>query len=128
MLTKSGWSEAAMLSEKKDGAWFYHPVVKAVTDMPEISFARLHEQSRYVFRIETIRPNDMTSIMDVLSYYSSDPAFPGYPYGLIEADRFARVSKQETEQMKIRFMMQSDKRLQSELNALNAHSILDNMG
>ena len=55
-----------------------------------------------------------------------DPIFVGYPYGLVEADRIARVSNQEKESLKTIFLVKlRNKNIEKYLNAANAHEILD---
>ena len=54
----------------------------------------------------------------------------GYPYGLIEADRFARVSNQERDSLKLRLRVmlgKEFKRIEKYINSTNAHEILDNI-
>ena len=60
--------------------------------------ARLHRHSRFTYRLEVLRDQydamDAAEIGDVIGSIaanSGDPSFPGYPYGLISADRNAKV-------------------------------------
>jgi NurA-like 5'-3' nuclease len=66
----------------------------------------------------------------MLSLNSSDPVFPGYPYGLIDADQHARISEQERQMLNLRMtvLLEKDKNkkmINNSLNSMNAHSILD---
>ena len=54
-----------------------------------------------------------------------DPAFLGYPYGLVEADKFAQVTRHETAQLRARFAVQSKELFKGVESALDAHDILD---
>ena len=56
----------------------------------------------------------------------TDPIFIGYPYGLVEADRVARVSNHEKESLKTMFMVKlRNKNVEKYLSSVNAHDILD---
>ncbi|MFB6199017.1 MAG: hypothetical protein ABEI52_12245, partial [Halobacteriaceae archaeon] len=59
---------------------------------------------------------------------SDDPVFPGYPYGLIEADRLARVSHDEAAAKRTRLQSAFGKdweRVEKRLHTRDAHDILD---
>lgn len=95
-----------------------------------VAVARLNASSNYLFRIEAATAEDLHKLMAALKAQSNDLAFPGYPYGLIMADRFARISDNDTDvtKAKIRATANGETRnlLQSE-KALDAHRILDRM-
>ncbi len=94
-----------------------------------ISLVRLHGKSDHVFRLDTRK--DADAIAGYLSSLSLDAAFPGYPYPLIEADRFARVSNKELAMLKTRFMAEAGtdwKELERMATGSDAHSILDRLG
>ena len=56
----------------------------------------------------------------------TDPIFIGYPYGLIEADKVARISNNEKESLKTMFLIKlKSKNIEKYLNSANAHEILD---
>ena len=60
---------------------------------------------------------------------SQDALFLGYPYGLIVADKFARVSHEEKKSLKMNFLLKADNREIAEyLSTTDAHDILDNLG
>ena len=92
----------------------------------DISFIKLNEKSKYIFRFEVYKKqvHDATKMLNLLEENSKDPAFIGYPYGLIEADRFARVSNQERDYLRIILQTKLKDKWDS-LNILNAHDILD---
>lgn len=87
------------------------------------SFVKLHPQARHVFRFE-----GNIGILPFLLKGSADPLFLGYPYGLVLADRFARVTNQEREALQTRFFYQIGEELLPYLHTRNAHDILDRMG
>jgi len=66
----------------------------------------------------------------LLKENSRDPVFLGYPYGLIEADRFSRISNQEKERLRLQLKLafgRDYKRIEEFENSLNAHDILDSI-
>jgi hypothetical protein len=69
------------------------------------------------------------ALLDLLAFWSRDSAFPGYPYPLVLADQFARVTNHEQEMW--RAMLASDAkaaaRLRSELPASDAHDVLEHI-
>ena len=87
------------------------------------SFIKLHSQSKHIFRFE-----GNPTILPHLINNSTDPIFLGYPYGLILADKVARVSNSEKQSLTMKFLLNSKN--QSIINYLktqNAHSILDSI-
>ena len=98
----------------------------------DIYFVKLNSRSDYVFRLDVARTReyDIREIVSLLADNSRDPVFLGYPYGLIEADRFARVTNREKEGlfMELVVRLKSDyKRIKPYLNSLNSHGILDSI-
>ena len=137
LLTEKGMPIPPLLSRLStiDEPWYYHPIVNinSVGHKAEMYFIKLNRNSGYVFRYELYKNNvyDINEILSLLKANSKDPMFRGYPYGLIEADRFARVSNNEKEQLKLRLMIslgKENKELISYLNTANAHDVLDGIG
>ena len=96
----------------------------------DILFAKLHEKSRHAFRIEVYnRQNEkIPELAAELSENSKEITFPGYPYGLIIADKMARISEKETEYIKAKIAATAGKKWEAigrSLSAANAHEILD---
>ncbi|MHA1916872.1 MAG: DNA double-strand break repair nuclease NurA [Candidatus Ranarchaeia archaeon] len=84
-------------------AW-YIPI--AEINIPDhnvvIFITKLHEATNHVYRFEIqkeiydkITSKEMKEIMFQISQNSSDFSLPGYPYGLIDADKIARVRYDE---------------------------------
>ncbi|MFC1705185.1 DNA double-strand break repair nuclease NurA, partial [Nanoarchaeota archaeon] len=91
LLATNGVSFVNVLSKiAPAGSWYYYPVasINNPEHRAEIYFTRLHEKSKYVFRFE-VHKGDISNVLPMLISNSKDPVFLGYPYGLIEADRFA---------------------------------------
>ncbi len=69
-------------------------------------------------------------VLGILAEASKDPVFIGYPYGLIEADKLARVSNEEAEFLKVRLISKAGKersKIIGYMKTVDAHSILDNI-
>jgi len=99
-----------------DGCWSYNLV-------DHTNFVKLSSNSKHIFRFEGKK-----DILAQLLTNSEDALFLGYPYGLIFADRMARVTNQEKDQFKMKFLLNKDNQeLLSYLNSSNAHEILDNI-
>ena len=124
LLTDKGNSLISTLSKMADkDEWYYYPVAKIEhpDHEAEMFFIKLNEKSRHVFRFEVYKKNkfDIDEILTLLKI-NQDPVFLGYPYGLIEADKFARVTNNEKEYLKT---ILSLKRIEEK----EAHEILDSI-
>ena len=87
-------------------------------------FVKLHEKARHVFRFTGNR-----DFLPPLMENSKDAIFLGYPYGLITADKFARVSNEEKKALRMNILLKAEnKEIAEYLSATNAHEILDNLG
>ncbi len=131
-LTNKSLPLTYVLDKKSDKkSWFYFPIIENHNEehKAEIIFAKLNEKSKFVFKIEIYKKNinSLREILSTLSYYSADVSFPGYPYGLIDADRFARISNDEKNvlRLKLSHILPKEVRI-SENNAL-AHDILNQL-
>jgi hypothetical protein len=145
LLTSSGVSllaaveELSRQSELGGGRWFYHPLVK--NDHPEhraeIYACRLHPQASHVFRLEILRDQaqgmsaqEVSDVMCELAANSRDLSFPGYPFGLVDADEMARVRQSEKEALAAIFASALAEKgcweaVRRHLGATDAHDILD---
>lgn len=67
----------------------------SANDRGYVMAVKLHPKSPLAYRFEILREQfddaDLDSILGSLAANSQDGSYPGYPYGLIDADRFARV-------------------------------------
>jgi hypothetical protein len=135
----SAISELAENTNLKDKSWYYHPIVEIIhpDHRAEMFAIKLHKHSEYIFRFEILRDQfrnmsseDVDSVISAIAKNSNDFCFPGYPYGLIEADRFARVFNQERGSHEIQMMSASSgfwASINKHLKCVNAHSMLDNL-
>lgn len=89
--------------ENIKGTWYF-PIAEStsIDHNVMIVIAKLNSFAERVFRVEIQREqyhelgkHGLNELVSLLSENSSDATFPGYPYGLIDADRFARVSFDE---------------------------------
>jgi len=123
LCTDSGNSALfALRAIAPSGAWSYY----AGTN---VSFVKLHSNSRYVFRCDVF-PHDKEKLplaWASLAANSADPAFLGYPYGLLDADKFAQVPKDELAQLRARFAVQSREAFSDLESTMDAHGILDSL-
>ena len=81
---------------------------------------------------EKISLEDKGEIFNMLAFNSSDATFPGYPYGLLDADKLARVDFNERENQKIQFLSCASKekvlsRLIKCLKSTDAHDVLNQL-
>jgi len=87
-------------------------------------FVKLHARTKHVFRFE-----GNVGMLGLLVENSCDALFLGYPYGLIVADKMARVSNAERDGLKMKLLLREENREFADyLNAVNAHDILDRLG
>ena len=121
---------AVLASISNMDSWFYHPIAEIDNSRhrAEMFFAKFHDKSKHVFRLEILNIQKMMAeqVINEIASNCRDPIFIGYPYGLIEADRMARVSNQEKEMLKTTILVKlRNKNVEKYLNASNAHAILD---
>ncbi|MEK6983400.1 MAG: DNA double-strand break repair nuclease NurA [Nanoarchaeota archaeon] len=111
-------------------SWFYYPIVeiKNTNHKAEMFFVKFHSKSRHVFRFEIFNAQKARAeeIIITLAGNCIDPIFIGYPYGLVEADKIARVSNHEKNLLRTIFLVKlKDKNIEQYLSSINAHEILD---
>lgn len=104
------------------GCWFYY-------SGGSVGFAKLHPISKYVFRFDVFSHNRdfLPAVMSALAYNSQDPAFLGYPFGLLDADKFAQVPVSESENLRMHFAVKSQGIFDTVEFSVNAHDILDSL-
>ena len=132
LMTDNGISLITVLNTIcPEAEWYYHPVaeIESLEHKAEMFFVRFHERSRHIFRFEIYKEqkSGIGEALSLLKENSNDPIFLGYPYGLVEADKFARVSNKELEYLKTMLALKLGDagKLDKHLNVRNAHDILD---
>jgi hypothetical protein len=148
LFTSTGYSLIAAIAELAEktphakSSWYYNPTVTIThpDHQAEMYFVKLYPQSDYVFRLEFLKSQaekmgqaETLKIMGLLSANSEDATFPGYPYGLLDADRFAQVTSSEAQGQEIQFLSCATdrgamERLQRCLRASNAHDVINKFG
>ncbi|MBI2582229.1 hypothetical protein HYV87_03855 [Candidatus Woesearchaeota archaeon] len=87
-------------------------------------FVKLHQKAKHVFRFTGNK-----DFLPALVENSKDAIFLGYPYGLIAADKFARVSNEEKKSLRMNLLLRAESaKIVEYLSTTNAHDILDNLG
>lgn len=142
LLTESGDPLLARIAEIAEdvpfGKWYVKVAEKVSADDRGFTLAvKFHEHSPYVYRFEILRDqykqmdfNELNSVMYSLAANSQDLSMLGYPYGAIDADKFAQVRMDErimyrglvtTEQLK----KSEWKKLQKYNTGLDTHDVLN---
>jgi hypothetical protein len=118
---------------------WYYPIAESSSEDHNVMIiaVKLNTISERVFRYEIHRDQfkelseiQLNEILTGLVKNSSDATFPGYPYGLIDADRFARVSYNELEYYRGVILSQISElgkwgKFSRHIRAGDAHSILN---
>ncbi len=135
LMTTSDYPLIASLQElsretDKD-SWYYHPIAKNEhpDHMGEMYVVKYHPSSRYAFRTEFYREMDVhkEDVLEELAFQAKDPIFLGYPYGLVDADRKARVTDEEIDYLKNMCDNRMKESFRDKINACNAHDKLSNV-
>ncbi len=135
LMTDKGFPFSSALAKiAPKGAWIYSPVAEFEDEKrkADIFFAKLHPSSKYVFMLEFHETpvKEAKEAAGKIAANSTDPVFFGYPYGLIEADRLARVENTEKDYLRSKFMARAGSRwkeLEELSHALDAHGVLDSI-
>jgi len=119
------------------GIWYYLVASISSPDHKAILLmVKLHPNAERIFRFEIFSEDpDINGeiperALEWLSYNSSDISFPGYPYGLIDADMFARVREDEVEGYQLLLLSEISKQGKWEkfarhIQASDTHDILN---
>jgi|GEM_PF-1616308 len=129
LLTNGMSATASAFEQGPQGPWLTPYGKEAMVD---IAIVKLDARSKYAFRLDVQgKVHDaMQRVAAALSLVSSDAAFPGYPYPLIEADQLGRVSNKELDLLRTRFMMEAGqdwKALERMARGSDAHDVLDRL-
>jgi hypothetical protein len=122
ILSEDGTCIISQLADQ-EGTWYYN--------LEDDVIVKLNKHSHHVFEFSIKQKDKTKEVLEILADNSNDSVFPGYPYGLIQADKVARVSNEEKNYLLTLIMANAGKKwnkLETSLNVLNAHEILDNIG
>ncbi len=89
----------------------------------KIYLVKLNKNSKHVFKLE-VDKSELDLVLSLLIENSNDAVFPGYPYGLILVDKFARISNKEKGYIKTVLQSKTPK-INDYTNSSDAHSVLD---
>jgi hypothetical protein len=122
--------------------WYYYPVADPLTPEHQgaIFLVKLSDQSQRVFRFEIqadqakrLQETDgLNEIFSQLVLNSNDLSFPGYPYGLVDADDNARVRFEELETYRVMLLSEISKlgsaaKFVRHMEATDAHIALNSI-
>ncbi len=129
LLTNNGFPFSSALQKiAPKHAFYYYPVAEAKDESrARTLFVKLNEKSRHIFKFG-IFGNDFDEAISLLAENSKDILFAGYPYGLILADKAARISNKEAERLRMMMIAKSGKsfeKIMDFMSQTDAHSILD---
>jgi len=123
----------------KSSKWVYYPIaeMKRSEPKPLMMVVNLNKFAYSPFRFEMLNKqadelgrNNILDVISSISNQSNDLSLPGYPYGLFDADRWARVTNEEIESYRTRFYSEISKTvkwddLKYHIRAIDLHDKLD---
>ena len=119
------------------GAWYYPLATISSSDHKAIVFiTKLHPRAERIFRFEMFAEDPSLDdpradeVLSRLSVNASDISMPGYPYGLLDADAFARIREEEAERYRIMLLSEISKqgkwkKFVRHIRATDAHEFLN---
>lgn len=119
--------------------WYYYPIAKSLSPEHQgaIIIVKLNEHSKRVFNYElfaeqfkAMEGGAINAILSQLCVNARDASFPGYPYGLIDADDQARVRLEEAQTYRLRLLSEVSKlgawpKFSRHIQSTDAHSVLN---
>ena len=127
--------------EIKHSKWYYYPIAEGLTQDHSVTIfgAKLYEMSDHIFRYEisreqvkTMGERQLSEVLYCLAANSADITFPGYPYGLIDADDNARVKNSETEMYRVMILSELSnlglwRKFMRHMRSSDSHDILNHL-
>jgi hypothetical protein len=128
-----------LASQRNISVEWYYPIAESVSKDHNVIIlvVKLNSVSERIYRFEIQRDQfksltelQLNEILTPFVNNSTDTTFPGYPYGLIDADRFARVSYDEVEHYRAVLLSQMANmgkwgKFSRHIKAGDAHSVLN---
>ena len=123
------------------GSWFYFPIseCRGADHKAAIFLLKLSPDSKRVFRHEIYKKQAeeygerrLTEVFGDLASNACDISFPGYPYGLVEADLQSRISSRELPRYRMTILSEISRqkkweKFSSHMEASDAHNVLNMM-
>jgi len=114
----------------RDGRWYYPAAISnREQHLAKIYLVRLHNRSDYILRYEVYTGHkniDPDKVIGFLAVHARDLVLPGYPYGLIRADKFARVTENEKHYLRTKYIYNLSSQEQKRF-VQSVHNILDSI-
>ena len=121
------------------GNEYYYPIAKSLSPEHQgaIIVVKLNEHSQRVFnyelfaeQFEAMDGGAINAILSQLCVNARDASFPGYPYGLIDADDQARVRMEEAQRYRLLLLSEVSKigawpKFSRHIQSTDAHSVLN---
>jgi hypothetical protein len=141
LFTDTGSSVLGALSQFAElngieGEW-WHPIFESHKHHVFCVAVKLKSFSDWIFRLDfqldqfkQLDEEKLSSILNLFCANSSDPTFPGYPYGLVDADLSSRVSRNEIDYYRALISSQiaglnKEGRFVPHIRAGDAHNLLN---
>jgi hypothetical protein len=117
--------------------WYCENIADESSYPVDLTFVKLNPSSKYIFRLDMLweqsrrlKREEKNHIMGVIANEAKGKALPGYPYGLIDADKNARVRKHEREAIQMLLISEISrlgklKEFERLINAINTHEKLN---
>lgn len=121
--------------------WYYYPIAESLSPDHEaaIFITKLSEGSQRVFRCEidakrvkSLSAEELNEVFCQLSVNCADLGFPGYPYGLVDADDNARIRHEELETYRVILFSEISKlgassKVLNHVQSSDAHRVLNTL-
>lgn len=139
LFTEDGYSLLSAINNFADSnnfknEWYCEYLFEIKEFLPiSLNFVKFNKNSKYIFRVENLKEqNEKEEIFKNLAIECKNMVFPGYPYGLIDADKNARVRKKEAETLKTIVLSEIAKNKELKnieilIKSVNAHELLNDI-
>lgn len=117
--------------------WYCENIADEDSYPIDLTFVKLNPSSKYIFRLDLLweqsrrlKREEKSRIIGAIANEARGKAFPGYPYGLIDADKNARVRKHEREAIQMLLISEISrlgklKEFERLIRAVDAHEKLN---
>lgn len=122
-------SQLSQIGYEIDHPWYYNITQEKDYFVVSVCLNK-NDGNIFEFNILNKQKEKLESVLGLLIENSRDVIFPGYPYGLILADKFARISNREKEHLLMILKTKAGKdwiKIKKAIDILNSHEKLDNI-